>query len=108
PREFVERDLQRAGLSQSVDALCTSVEIGVRKPESGGYLALARVFGVQPCEMVYVGNEPKDVIGANRAGLHSVFLDREGNGGEHGQRVTISTLVTLDDALFDQLGNGAR
>src|SRR5262249_46396111 len=108
PRVFVERDLERAGISQWVDALCTSVEIGVRKPEAAGYLALARVFGVQPREMVYVGNEPKDVIGANRADLHSVFLDREGLGQRHGQHATIPTLLNLDDALFDRLETGAR
>ena len=100
PRAFVQRDLERTGISTLIDTVLTSVESGVRKPETGGYLALAERLGVQPHEMLYVGNEPKDVIGANHAGLHSVLLDREGTGGQHGQHFTLSTLSGLDRLLW--------
>lgn len=95
PRTFVQRDLESAGISDLIDVLLTSVEVGVRKPEPAGYLALASRLGVAPCEMLYVGNEPKDVIGACRAGITAVLLDRTGNGGSHGQQFTISTLAGL-------------
>lgn len=97
PREFVQRDLDGAGISGLFDVVLSSVEVGVRKPEPAGYLALASRIGVEPREMLYVGNEPKDVIGACRAGLTAVFLDRANSGARHGQHHTTSTLMGLLD-----------
>jgi len=99
PRAFVQRDLDGAGISRCFDALLTSVEVGVRKPETAGYLALASRLGIAPQEILYVGNEPKDVIGASRAGVVAVFLDRTGSGGKHGQDFTIPTLLGIRDIL---------
>jgi len=99
PRRFVQHDLDRAGISGLFDALLTSVEVGVRKPEPDGYLALAAHLGVAPQEMLYVGNEPKDVIGACRAGLAAAFLDRAGGAGHHGQHFTIKTLSGVHDII---------
>lgn len=93
PRAFVQRDLDGAGLSSLFDTLVTSVEVGVRKPETAGYRTLAERLGVELHEMLYVGNEPKDVLGANRAGARSAFLDREDSGADHGQGFTISNLT---------------
>jgi putative hydrolase of the HAD superfamily len=96
PREFVEHDIQSAGIAGLFDALITSVEVGIRKPEPAGYLALAAELGVQPTEMLFVGNEPKDVIGAARAGMTGVFLDRTNSGENHGQYFTIAALTEID------------
>lgn len=101
PRTFVRRDLAGAGISDLIDALLTSVEVGVRKPEPAGYLALASRLGVAPREMLYVGNEPKDVIGACRAGVVAVLLDRTGHGGSHGQQFTVATLSNISDLVSD-------
>jgi putative hydrolase of the HAD superfamily len=99
PRAFVKRDLERAGIAGFFDELLTSVEVGVRKPETAGYLALASLLGIAPHEMLYVGNEPKDVIGANLAGVIAVFLDRASSGGSHGQKFTIPTLSNIRDIV---------
>ena len=101
PREFVERDITGAGINGLFDVLVTSVEVGVRKPEPAGYVALADRLGVAPGEMLYIGNEPKDVIGAARAGMTSVFLDRANSGANHGQHFTVSTLTGLRAVLAD-------
>ena len=103
PRAFVERDIAGAGITGLFDVMLTSVEVGVRKPEPNGYHILAKCLGVAPGEMLYVGNEGKDVIGARNAGVLSAFLDRDGAGINHGQDFTISTLTTLSDILFQQL-----
>jgi Predicted hydrolase (HAD superfamily) len=99
PRAFVQRDLDGAGISGLFDVLLTSVEVGVRKPETAGYLALASRLGIAPHEMVYVGNEPKDVIGACRAGVIAALLDRASSGSSHGQHFTISTLSSILDIV---------
>jgi len=103
PREFVERDLSGAGISNLLDVMLTSVEVGVRKPESAGYHELAKRLGVAPGEMLYVGNEAKDVIGAKGAGVFAAFLDRSGKGENHGQDFTISTLADLYEILSQNL-----
>src|SRR5262249_30259035 len=90
PRDFVQRDLTGAKIAEYFDAIVTSVEAGVRKPEPAGYFALAAKLGAAADKMLYVGNEPKDVIGARNAGLISVLLDRAGQGANHGQQFTIS------------------
>lgn len=103
PREFVERDITGAGIEGLFDVLVTSVEVGVRKPEPAGYVALATELNVSPGEMLYIGNEPKDVIGAGRAGMTSVFLDRSNSGANHGQHFIVSTLIGLYDILTDNV-----
>lgn len=99
PREFVERDLNNAGISGLYDVLLTSVDVGMRKPETGGYRALADHLGVGLQEMLYVGNEPKDVLGACRAGVPAVFLNRASSGENHGQQFTISTLSGIAEIM---------
>jgi phosphoglycolate phosphatase-like HAD superfamily hydrolase len=51
--------------------------------------------------MLYVGNEPKDVIGACRAGMPAMLLDRAGIGDNHGQQFTISTLREVIEIVND-------
>lgn len=92
PREIVERDL--APFQQYVEVLITSVEVGCRKPDPRGYVALAGHLGVAPADLFYVGNEPKDVEGARRAGCRPVFLAREGESGPDGER-RITTLAEI-------------
>jgi putative hydrolase of the HAD superfamily len=103
PRAFVERDVAGAGITGLFDVLLTSVEVGVRKPEPTGYHELAKRLKVEPAEMLYVGNEAKDVIGAKRAGALAAFLDRDGTSANHEQDFTISTLTSLYEILFPQL-----
>ncbi|MDQ7794722.1 MAG: hypothetical protein RDU89_10005, partial [bacterium] len=47
-----------------------------------------------PADLFYVGNEPKDVEGARRAGCRPVFLAREGESGPDGER-RITTLAEI-------------
>lgn len=100
PRIFVERDISGAGITNFFDVLLTSVEVGVRKPEPAGYHKLAKRLGVEPTQLLYVGNEAKDVIGAKSAGALAAFLDRDGSGANHGQDFTFSTLKSLSEILF--------
>ena len=93
PRRFVERDL--APIAEYLDTVLTSVEIGHRKPHSCGYLALAERLGVDPSDMIYVGNEEKDILGANCSGMLSILIDRAGTGATFGQRRTIASLGEL-------------
>lgn len=99
-KEFVERDLNSVGiLRHYIDVLLTSVDVGRRKPEPTGYVRLAHELGVEPCEMIYVGNERKDVEGANAAGVYSILISREGEPHQWGQRKSIKSLHEITQLL---------
>jgi putative hydrolase of the HAD superfamily len=99
PRKFVEADLAEAGLSEHLDVVLSSVDVGFRKPDPRGFSQLAQSLGVKVSEMLYVGNEPKDIRGAIGAGMTAVFIDREGENlappGTHHEIESLSELVAL-------------
>jgi putative hydrolase of the HAD superfamily len=104
PRSFVQADLAAAGLSEHVDLLLTSLEAGWRKPHPEAFQALATALGAQVSDLVYVGNEQKDVQGVHAAGGKAVLIDREGRRPDWGQDRTISSLLEL----LDGSGRGPR
>lgn len=92
-KEFVEHDLRSVGiLSHDIHVLLTSVDVGQRKPDPTGYIRLAHELGVEPGEMTYVGNEKKDIEGANEAGAYPVLIARDGEFHEWGQQQSIKSL----------------
>jgi putative hydrolase of the HAD superfamily len=95
PREFVQHDLDGAGLTGFVDVLLSSEETGWRKPAAAGFLILAARLGVPPSALWYVGNEEKDIRGATGAGLTAVLIDREHRRPDWGQHHTIGDLREL-------------
>jgi putative hydrolase of the HAD superfamily len=94
-RALVMRDLESVGLSPWLDVVLTSGEVGWRKPEPAGYLRLADELGVPPAELLYAGNERKDVEGARRAGMDSVLIVRRGEFPEWGQSAAVRCLDEL-------------
>lgn len=80
--------------------LLTSGDVGVRKPEPAGYVALAHRLGVEANELLYVGNEQKDIVGAHAAGSQSALLISDGPVNDWGQTVTLSSLDQLLAAHF--------
>jgi putative hydrolase of the HAD superfamily len=95
PDRLTRLYLSDTGLEEWAGTLVTSASVGVRKPETAGYMQLAAALGVPVDRMIFVGNEPKDIEGANRAGAVSVLLDREGRRPDWGQRHRINGLHEL-------------
>ena len=95
PRHLVERDLAETGLGDFVDVLLTSVDVGHRKPAPDGFRTLARALEVPIGELIYVGNEPKDIEGPKTAGARAVLVSREHATCLLGQDATISSLSAL-------------
>jgi putative hydrolase of the HAD superfamily len=73
PRRLLEQSLTDAGLLALADVVITSVDVGFRKPHPEGYWHMAREFRADPGQMLYVGDEPKDVAGAIAAGMRGVM-----------------------------------
>lgn len=82
-------------LSDYLDIVLTSVDVGYRKPSNVGFLKLLEHFQVQPGEMMYVGDEEKDILGAARLGIVSVLINRSGTPKEFHQDYTINSLSEI-------------
>jgi len=101
PHSFVVADLVGCALSVPPTRLLTSVIVGRRKPHPAGFATLAATLGVVPSELVYVGNEEKDMLGGNAAGCRTILFWRNGEPPTWGQHFTIRSLGELVE-LFDE------
>ena len=81
------------------DAVLTSVDVGFRKPNAAGFLALLGALNVFPSKMIYVGDEQKDVVGANALGIQSVLIDRNAAFPDWGQKHTVQSLRDILDLI---------
>lgn len=96
--EFSLKDIEE--FSEFIDLALTSVEVGYRKPNRAGFLKIIEHFRIIPEEMMYVGDEEKDIIGANSVGAVSVLINRGSDNKEYGQKYTIKA---LDEVLTCQV-----
>jgi len=71
--------------------------VGYRKPNAQGFKELSKKLGVSESEMMFIGDESKDIIGANNTGMLSVLINRENEEVNYGQKNTIKTLAELLD-----------
>jgi putative hydrolase of the HAD superfamily len=102
PRRLVLHDLTSAGLDDLAASTLTSTEVGTRKPDPNGFAALAEREGCQCAEMLFVGNEQKDVVGAKAAGMQAALLWRDQSPvPSWGQDVTITSLDGLPSVVLE-------
>ena len=79
----VDRDinslLNEVGLSSLLQVVVTSQEAGFNKPHPEIFQEALRRAGVQASEAIYVGDQYQiDIVGANKAGMKGILLDRNG------------------------------
>jgi putative hydrolase of the HAD superfamily len=102
-----DHKLRTLGVRDHFEQDFCAVELGSAKPAAAAFLTCCDALGLEPCEAVYVGNEPEiDAAGAAAAGLAAVWLDRLGRGGRP-ELVSISGLGLLPALLRDGTRFGA-
>jgi putative hydrolase of the HAD superfamily len=75
--------LDRLGISELLDGVLTSAEVGVRKPAAEIFRRGLLLAGVQAGDAVHVGDGlEEDVRGALAAGVEPIWLRRGGASGE--------------------------
>ena len=94
---FVAEDIDI--INKNIDIIITSVDVGYRKPNITGYKFLSKKLGTQTDEMVYIGNEEKDIIGANNAGIISVLINRTGETIDYGEKYQYKNLLDMWNEL---------
>jgi putative hydrolase of the HAD superfamily len=84
------------GLGGLLDAVVTSAEAGVRKPDPAIFEAALAAVRCPPERAIFVGDSLDiDVEGGRAAGIRSVLLDRAASAGEPGGVERIFTLDNL-------------
>ena len=78
-----------------LDIVLTSRDVGFRKPNKAGYIQLAEILSTVAGNCIFVGDEDKDIIGANNAGMISVLIDRDSHNADYGQEYTIGSLEEI-------------
>jgi putative hydrolase of the HAD superfamily len=70
--------IRHLGLSERIQSLTISGEIGVRKPNLEIFKVACERADVLPEEAIFVGDSVQnDIVGANRAGMTSVLINRK-------------------------------
>lgn len=78
-------DLEIIGLHHLFHTRLNAAGVGVPKPDAKIFLAAAEALGVEPGDILHVGDDPLlDVVGARDAGLKTVWLNRTGATWSHG------------------------
>jgi len=93
-------DLERCGVADLFDGHVTASAAGAAKPDARIYAHLLRAAGVLPIEVLHVGDDPlADVVGATRAGLQAVWLNRDARTWPEQFAPPARTVTTLADIL---------
>ena len=78
-----------------IDYPLTSNDVGYRKPRAEGLKLLASKMQVDMKEMIFVGDEEKDIACAANAGVYSVLINRSNEIKNYGQNKEIKSLDEL-------------
>jgi FMN hydrolase / 5-amino-6-(5-phospho-D-ribitylamino)uracil phosphatase len=71
-------DLTRCGLAPLFDGHVTAIGAGAAKPDARIFAQLCSLADVEPSQVVHIGDDPHaDVVGAMRAGMQAVWLNRD-------------------------------
>ena len=98
----VERLIARAGLSGTFDPVVISAAAGMRKPTASLFIEIVQAWGLAPDQVVMIGDLlGEDILGAQRAGLHQVWVRAEADPAFNAEHIGIVvpewTVESLDD-----------
>lgn len=72
-------DLDVIGLNRHFDQYINAVSVGAAKPAAAMFEAVQCFAALPPSEILHIGDDPtKDVAGAHRFGMRSVWVNRTG------------------------------
>jgi len=100
PDELFREDI--ADIVGYFDLYVSSLTCGFRKPNANGLLYIAKHFNINIQELIFIGDEEKDIKAARNAGCISVLIYRDNDNNnikEYGQDFTISSLSELFDIV---------
>ncbi len=80
-------DLGRIGLAHHFEHTISAREVGVMKPDPAIFDHLCQTLKLGAEALAHIGDDPlMDVLGAKRAGLFAIWLNRDGQPWPHDER----------------------
>jgi putative hydrolase of the HAD superfamily len=71
----LEQILASVGIAPFFEEILISGRLGFRKPHPAVFAELARRLGLNPADIMFVGDElPADIVGAQEAGMRTVWM----------------------------------
>lgn len=82
------KKINQLKISEYVDYLITSEEVGVEKPNRLIFLNVLNFFKVEPQEAIFIGDDFKcDIIGARKVGIEGVLISQLENSESNPKKV---------------------
>ena len=79
-----------------VHKVYTSENLRCYKPDPVFYLSILKKNNLMAEEVLFVGDSvTDDILGPKSIGMKTIWIDRNGVGGEYGQNQTITDLIGL-------------
>ena len=95
--EFSLKDIEE--IKDYIDLKLTSENVGYRKPNKKGFEIMLEKFNCKPEQMIYVGDEQKDIIGPQSVGMKAILIKRDNKIKEFGQDYTITKLSEIIEVI---------
>ena len=95
--EYSLKDIDE--IKDYIDLKLTSINVGYRKPNKRGFEIMLNKFKCLPQEMMYIGDEEKDIKGAKAVNMKAVLINRDKTEKNFDQDYTIKDLTQIIDII---------
>jgi 2-haloalkanoic acid dehalogenase type II len=93
-------DLVTIGIGHLFERSVAARDVGAAKPDPVIFQKAIEGTGLEPHEVIYVGDDPHiDVIGARAAGMHPVWINRTGAAWPDEIEPPLEAIASLDDLV---------
>jgi putative hydrolase of the HAD superfamily len=93
-------DLSRCGVADLFAGHVTARAAGCAKPDPRIFAHLAGMAGVEAHQVLHIGDDPlADVVGATRAGMQAVWINRDGRDWPAAYAAPARTITTLAEII---------
>ncbi len=91
-------DVQRVGLGRYFHAAVSARDVGAAKPDPRIFHSAAQAAGVDAAQVLHIGDDAHlDGVGGLRAGMQTVWLNREGGAWPHAGPAPHATVASLHE-----------
>ena len=97
--------LAQLGILGRFATVGVSAVVGARKPDPRIFTHVLAMLGLEPDQVIHVGDDvERDIRGARAAGLRAVLIDRSGRAVYHLEVDRLASSASLDGALSRAVG----
>lgn len=95
--EYSLKDIEE--IQDYIDLKLTSRNVGYRKPNKKGFEKMIEEFKCEIEEIIYIGDEQKDIIGPHSIGMKAVLINRGNEDKNFNQDYTVNNLIDIIEII---------